>query len=290
MRVLVTGANGMLGRRVVEAFSAAHEVIATARCSGDGVEALDVTDHAAVGSVLRRVRPDVVVNCAAYTDVDGAESDGDAAYRLNTLAPGHLAWACRDVEAALFHIGTDYVFDGEKGRAYDEWDTPRPLSAYGRSKLGGERAVVESGARFWIGRVQWLYDDRTPNFATRILDLSRRHPMLRVVDDQIGCPTHARHAAEQVQRIVESGRYGLYHMSSRGETSWWGFTRALLDAEGREDYLVEKVTTDAFPRPAARPRNSVLRNRALELTIGDDMPSWEAGVEEFTRRRQEMNW
>ncbi len=279
----------MLGQRVVETFSKSHEVIATARSPRDDIEILDITDHAAVAACLRRVRPDVVVNCAAYTDVDGAESEGDVAFRLNAAAPGGLAWACREAEAALFHVSTDYVFDGEKGSAYDEWDAPGPLSTYGRSKLGGERAVAEAGARYWIGRVQWLYDERRPSFATKILELSRRRPMLRVVDDQVGCPTHARHAAEQIQRIVESGRYGLYHMSSRGETTWWGFTRALLDAEGRRDYLVEKVATDAFPRPAARPRNSALRNRALELTIGDAMPRWEEGVEEFARSRQEAS-
>ncbi|MCA9320191.1 MAG: dTDP-4-dehydrorhamnose reductase [Planctomycetes bacterium] len=276
----------MLGHRVVEELGLDHEVLARARAPEGKTAGLDLHDRNAVRAALETASPEVVVNCAAYTAVDDCESNREAAYLTNAVAVENLAWACREVGASIFHISTDYVFDGEKGEAYDEWDEPNPRSVYGRSKLAGEQAVLRSGARFWIGRVQWLYGEGGRNFADTILGASRQKPMLRVVDDQMGCPTYTGDVARQIALLIESGRHGLYHMSARGQTSWFGFTKALLAAEGREDYHVEPCTTAEFPRPAPRPRNSVLRNLALELSIGDDMPEWERGLEQFMARRK----
>ena len=282
MKILVTGAAGMLGSKLMEVLAEDHEV------SGRDLDTIDIRRLEDVRSVLDVDRPEVVVNAAAFTAVDACESEIETAFASNALGVRNLAIATRERDAAIFHVSTDYVFDGEKPLPYDEFDTPNPRSIYGKSKLAGEQEIREHAGAWYIGRVQWLYGEGGANFADTILRLSREKPFLRVVDDQHGCPTYTGDAAVQIKLMLEARAYGLHHMSANGETTWYGFTRALLDREGRDGYHLQPVATDQFPRPAPRPRNSVLRNLALELGIGDSMPPWEDGVNRYMQRRNEL--
>lgn len=285
MKILVTGAAGMLGRKVVQAFAPDHEVIATARNASAGIGACDITRLADVRRVMAAIRPDVVVNTAAYTAVDLAESNAEAAYAVNAIGPRNLAIATEEAGAALLHVSTDYVFDGEKPDAYVEYDSPNPTSVYARSKFGGEEAVRQFSRRSYICRTQWLYGEGGKSFPETILRLANERPKLRIVDDQTGRPTYTGDVARQLKRIVEGGEYGLYHVAAHGTTTWFRFAKAILAEAGKRDFLVEPITTPEYPTPAKRPMNSALRNLNLELTIGDTMPDWERGLTEFMRRR-----
>ena len=285
MRILVVGADGMLGQDVVREFSEDHE-LSTSTLEGLGdAHALDMTRMEDVRRVIEQLKPDLVINCAAHTAVDRCEEEEELAFRINGEGPGNLARACAANDARLFHISTDYVFDGEKGEPYVEEDHPNPRSVYGSSKLAGERAVMESGCEYFMGRIQWLYGAGGPNFAETMLGLTEKCPSLKVVDDQRGCPTWTVEVARCMRRILELGEPGLYHMSARGETTWFGFTQALLRAAGKGDFPLEPCATEEFPRPAHRPRNSVLNNAHLARTIGDEMLPWDAAIDDFLRSR-----
>lgn len=277
----------MLGRKALEVFGAAgHELFATS-LSGDasGLRALDVTDASAVEALVDELRPDVVLNAAAYTAVDRCEEEEAAALRVNGAAPGFLASACKKVGARLVHISTDYVFDGESGRPYVEDDEPKPRSAYGRTKLAGEEAVRAAGGDWLIARVQWLYGEHGPNFAATMLRLADEHPRLRVVADQFGSPTYTGDVARQLLDLVGNGATGLYHVTNAGETNWCEFARAVLAAAGRADHPVDAITTEEFPRPAPRPRYSVLANARLEAEDRNRMRPWPEALDEYMLRR-----
>ena len=279
------GAAGMLGRAVVAEFEAEHEVMTATRKGDEVAYGIDLTDARSVRGVVLRAAPELIVNCAAYTAVDACETDLESAFAVNAIGPKNLALAAAAIDATLFHVSTDYVFDGTKVGAYIEYDRPNPTSIYGQSKFAGEEEVRRHAGRYYIGRVQWLYGPGGRNFADTILRLADEKPSLRVVDDQFGCPTSTLDAARQIRLLVEEGDPGLYHMSARGRTSWHGFARALLDAAGRSDYRIEPCATVEFPRPAPRPANSELRNLNLELTIGDSMPPWEDALVPYLERR-----
>ncbi len=285
MRILIVGADGMLGQDVVREFSRDHELLLSTLAGEGDTHGLDITCLDDVRRLTGDLGPNLVVNCAAHTAVDRCEEEEELAFRINGEGAGNLARASAENGARLFHISTDYVFDGEKGEPYVEEDTPNPRSVYGASKLAGERAVMDSGCEFYMGRIQWLYGAGGPNFAETMLGLAEKHPQLKVVDDQRGCPTWTVEVARSMRRIIEGGELGLYHMSARGETTWFGFTRALLDAVGKEDFPLEPCTTEEFPRPAHRPRNSVLSNAHLARTIGDEMLPWDDVIEDFLRSR-----
>ena len=273
----------MLGRRVVEAFDDSHDVVGYVH-RGEATS-LDIGDAVAVRERLRDERPDVVVNCAAYTAVDDCESNETTAYRVNARGPGNLARAAEEIGAAIVHVSTDYVFDGEKDGAYDEFDVTGPVSVYGRSKLGGEIAVRDMSTRWTIVRTCWLYGEDGPNFPETMIRLAKERDALDVVDDQRGSPTYTRDVARQILRLVEADERGLYHTSAGGEATWFDLAVAVLERAGLVDVAVRPVTTDRFPRPARRPRNSVLRNLALELGIGDSMRPWTAALDDYMERR-----
>ncbi|MBX6767106.1 MAG: dTDP-4-dehydrorhamnose reductase, partial [Actinomadura rubrobrunea] len=253
MTWLVVGAGGMLGTELVRRLRGrGRDVVALTRAD------LDVRDAAAVRDALRRHRPAAVVNCAAWTAVDDAEANEDAALAVNGTAVRTLAAACGDVDATLVQISTDYVFDGRADRPYPEDARPAPVSAYGRTKLAGERAVLETG-RGYVVRTAWLYGAHGPNFVRTMTRLAAERDTVEVVDDQRGQPTWTGDLAEQIIALVGSGAPpGVYHGTNAGETTWYGLAREVFALLGLDPDRVRPTTTDRFPRPAPRPAYSVL--------------------------------
>jgi dTDP-4-dehydrorhamnose reductase len=269
VRILVTGAAGQLGRALGPALRGHEGVFLDHR-------ALDIADRDAVARALREARPEVVVNAAAYNEVDRAESEPEAALRGNATGPGVLAAEAAAAGAAIVHVSSDYVFDGEAQAPYLEDAAPNPLSAYGRSKLAGEAAVAQANPRHYIARTAWLYHVEGRNFPNTIRRLAQAGPV-RVVADQTGSPTFAPHLAEAIARLVLTGAYGIHHLAGAGGASWFELTGELLSLLGIAQEVVP-VTTAEFPRPARRPRHSVLGTRgAIRL------PPWRQGLEEYAR-------
>ena len=261
MKILVTGGGGQLGRALLTAAAGTAD-----DCRGLDAAALDVTGRDAVLAAGAAARPDIVVNCAAYTAVDDAESHADAAFRVNRDGPAHLAEACAGASLPLIHISTDYVFDGEKGTPYTESDPVAPLGVYGASKAAGEAAVRARHERHLILRTSWLYGVDGRNFVKTMLELAATRPEIRVVDDQQGCPTAAPDLAAAI--LAAAGRalrrelaWGTYHCCGAGHTSWFGLASAIFDLTGSRGGATPRIvpiTTAEMPRPARRPRCSVL--------------------------------
>ena len=279
-RVLVCGALGMLGQRLVEAFSADHEVTPTALTNEGGATALDIVDAAAVRAAVQACRPDWIVNAAAYTAVDRAEVEADAAFLVNAEGPASLAAAAAEAGCVLLHVGTDFVFDGRKADPYVEDDPVGPLGAYARSKAEGEERVRASGCEHVILRVSWLYGPDGGNFVRTIMDVARAGRPLRVVADQDGTPTFTRDAAEQAVRVLESGLRGVIHSSNVGVTTWHGLATEALRIAGLK-VAIEPISTADWQTPAPRPANSALRNAVLERTIGNGMRPWQEALEDY---------
>jgi len=276
-RILVTGARGMLGTCLCREFSGRHQVLATARRGGEGIVPLDITDAEAVERVLQEARPDWILNAAAYTAVDRAEAEEEAAFRVNAEAPGILGRAAARTGARLLHVSTDFVFSGEKESPYVEDDPVDPLSAYGRSKEAGERAVRDAGCEHAIVRVAWLYGRGENNFVATMLRLGRERDEVRVVDDQVGTPTYAADAAGAIRRVVEADLRGTIHATNQGETTWFGLAEEALRLAGLSTRLVPITTLD-YPTPARRPANSRLDNAVLRATVGDPMRPWQEAL------------
>jgi dTDP-4-dehydrorhamnose reductase len=282
VRVLLTGAGGQVGRELAEIF--------TARAGAPGdLLALDRTglDVGVRDEVLAAVlahRPDVIVNAAAYTAVDAAETDTDGAWRINALAVRHLAEAANRTGAHLVHLSTDYVFDGTKATPYVEWDTPQPASVYGASKLGGEREAA-SAASHTIVRTSWVCGRYGANMVKTILRVAAAHPELSFVNDQRGHPTFADDLAAMVARLATERRPGLFHVTNDGAVSWFEFAQAVLAVSGQDPDRVRPITTADLqpPRPAARPANSVLDNAALRLSGLGALPHYTEALERTVR-------
>jgi dTDP-4-dehydrorhamnose reductase len=278
MKILVTGANGMLGGDLtVVARELGHEVVAPARSD------LDLTDQSAVERLVRDEEPATVINCAAWTDVDGAEAHEEEATEVNAAGAGHLAAAAAGIGASVCQISTDYVFDGSKEAAYVESDPTSPIQAYGRSKLAGEEAVRGANPDHFIVRTSWLFGNanRRANFVETMLEIGSTGEPVTVVQDQIGSPTYTGHLAVGLARLIDTDSYGIHHMSGAGECSWYGFAEEIFRQAQME---VELIATDtaAFPRPAPRPANSVLVSEWENPIV---LPEWKTGLDEYLRRR-----
>lgn len=271
---MVTGAAGMLGQDVcTSARERGHEVLACPR--GE----LDITDGAAVARALDAERPELVVNCAAYTDVDGAESDPEGAHAVNGAGAGHVASAAASAGAWTLHVSTDYVFDGRGSRPYVESDPVAPQSQYGHSKLAGERAVAEAAPQaHTIVRTAWLFGAGGPCFPATIMRLARERDELSVVADQLGCPTFTGHLASALMDLVERPPAGVVHAAAAGSCSWYNFAREIVRQAGI-DCEVRAVTTADFPRPAPRPASSVLGSERGALA--PRLPDWRTGLTEY---------
>jgi dTDP-4-dehydrorhamnose reductase len=239
---------------------------------------LDITKLSAVNEAVATYRPDIVINAAAYTNVDAAETDHEGSYQLNALGPRNLALATADRNLPLLHVSTDYVFDGLSNRPYHEFDQPRPLSIYGKSKLAGEQAVISLNPHHYIVRTAWLYHPEGRNFPRTMLTQSHRDEV-RVVSDQYGSPTYAPHLAEAIAKVVETGAYGIYHFAGSGGASWFELTCQLYQLCSIKT-RVRPVATSEFQRPAVRPPYSVLTT-LQEPQI--QLPPWEEGLSAFAK-------
>ena len=273
MRILVTGAGGQVGCEVAARLPH-HEVMALGRSQ------LDVADRDAVEQVLGTVLPDAVVNCAAATDVDGCETDPERAMAVNALGPRHLAVACTRVGAHLVHVSTDYVFDGEKDGPYDEWDLPRPLSVYGRSKLGGELEVVRHASSWTVARTSWVFGRRGRDFVDAVLERARQGAPLRVVTDQQAAPTYAADLAGMLARLAVERRAGLYHVTNHGACTRYELARVALEVAGLDPEVVERTTAAESGRRAPRPANSVLADVALVASGLPRLRPWRPALED----------
>jgi dTDP-4-dehydrorhamnose reductase len=275
LKILLTGRNGQVGWELESSLASLGNVVATDRTT------LDIADPDQIRRVVRDVKPRIIVNAAAYTAVDKAESEPELAMRINGLAPGVLAEEASRLGALLVHYSTDYVFDGEKATAYVEDDAPRPINAYGRSKLAGERAIQSSGCKHLILRTSWVYGARGKNFLLTILKLAGERPELRVVDDQRGAPTScvaiAAATAELMRNDAALSGAAIYHMTAAGAASWCDFARAIVARAGLAIPVVP-IGSEAYPTPARRPRNSLLDNAKLRATFSIALPNWKADL------------
>ncbi len=276
MRIAVTGAGGMLGRDVVEA--AESRGLDVASCARGE---LDVTDRAAVERVMADFRPDAVINCAAYTDVDGAETHPEAALAVNGEGAGNVARAAASVGATVVLPSTDYVFAGDKTTPYLESDPTGPRSAYGRSKLAGERATEATGERHCIVRTAWLFGLGGRNFVDTMLRLGSERESLKVVSDQVGCPTATHQLAAALLDLAAADVLGTCHVAGAGRCSWAEFATEIFRRAGLET-SVEPCSTEEFPRPAPRPAWSVLASERTDVPV---LPDWRTGLGEYLERR-----
>lgn len=259
MRILITGAAGQLGVDLVaECTRSGDDVIGLDRAG------LDIADRSAVLGTVTTLRPDVIVNAAAWTAVDACEGDRDRAFQVNALGPRWIREAADLVDAHLVQISTDYVFDGTLDRPYDEWDEPNPASVYGASKLAGER---EAGPGATVIRTSWVCGANGNNMVKTILRLVEEHRSLSFVDDQRGCPTFTADLARMVRQLAAERRSGVHHVTNAGAVSWYEFVRSIVAETGRDPSMVHPISTADLdpPRPAPRPANSVLDNAALRL-------------------------
>ena len=281
MRVLVTGSGGQLGRDVALACEAAGDDVHAFDHAG-----LDVSSRDAVLGAITTIRPHTVVHCAAWTAVDACESDADRAWLVNALAVRHVADACRQADAHLVHVSTDYVFSGSKAGPYVEWDPTDPLSAYGRSKLGGEWEALSAGIGATVVRTSWVCGEHGANMVKTILRLAAERPELAFVDDQIGHPSFCADLAPVLRRLAVDRRPGVHHVTNQGAVSWYEFAREVVAASGRDPVMVSPIATaDLQPaRPAPRPANSVLDNAALRLSGFPLLRDFREPLAELVRR------
>lgn len=283
--VALVGARGMLAGMALRMLPKDYRVLTVARPE------LDITDRDNAIRVLSACKPDIILNCAAMTDVDGCEIRREEAMRVNGEGPGYLAKAAREVGAMLVHISTDFVFDGAKNSPYREDDETRPLSIYGASKLIGEERILESGLKeVFIVRTSWLYGPGGKNFVETICRLAGEREELRVVDDQRGTPTYTRDLARAVFALLETRAFGMYHFSNAGECSWYDFADAIVSdlRKSGKPVAVKRILpipTEAYPLPAARPKYSVLSKEKIMAVTGIAVPDWKSSLGDYFSER-----
>jgi dTDP-4-dehydrorhamnose reductase len=274
MKVVIIGAKGMLGSMLAQVFSE-HDAVLLDR------EEIDITDASSVREVLMPIQPDTIINAAAYTNVDGAETDGEAAFLVNETGVKNLADTAKILDATVVHFSTDYVFPGDNSNGYSENDSPGPaVNVYGQSKLAGERALKESGCNFYLVRTAWLYGPNGKNFVDTMLELGKNKKQLSVVNDQFGSPTYTKDVALFVKTLLENNEsFGIYHGVNTGSASWFEFAEAIFTIVTGMQVDVKPVSSAEFPRPAKRPTYSILRH-----TKGPEFRSWKDALAEYLKK------
>ncbi len=284
MKIIVTGSKGQLGIEILRQLGEDH----SCELFPCDIDELDITDVEAVRSFCEPISPDVIINCAAFTAVDKCEEETDLAYKVNAIGPRNLAVIANAFDAKLVHISTDYVFDGSgvtdiggEVRAYTEFDAIDPQSVYGASKAQGERFVQQFCSKYFIVRTAWLYGDGN-NFVKTMLNLSEKHDLLKVVDDQVGSPTSTYELTKGILSIMDTEKYGIYHGTCEGRCSWYEFTKKIFEIKGIDTKVVP-CTSEEFPRPAKRPAFSVLENFMYRINGGYTFSDWEVAIEKYLR-------
>jgi len=277
MVILITGAHGQLGQGIKSECD--YRGIS---CIAADSHILDITDPRAVRIFVKNHAPDTIINCAAFTAVDQAETEWRKAYRVNGLGVRNLALAARDTGAVLVHYSTDYVFDGHSTLPYTIADAPNPLSQYGKSKHLGEKEVLSLSTQFFLIRTSWVFGRGNVNFPRKILEWSRDRDALSIVNDQVSSPTYTRDLARATLYLCQTGDYGLYHITNSGSCSRYDWARFILDTVGWEGSLAPAKSSD-FPTLACRPSFSVLDNFGSPEVLGYDLPSWETATENFLK-------
>lgn len=274
MRILIAGSNGMLGNDLKEVLQDKHELILTTS------KTMDITDKNHTIDFISNEKPDIVINSAAYTDVDGCEENQDVAYAVNGKGVKNLTLACRAVDCPLVHISTDYIFNGKNDRPWVENDEADPISVYGKSKLKGEEAILEILDKFFIVRTAWLYGVNGRNFPKTMLELAENHSQITVVYDEIGTPTYARDLANAISQLIETDFYGIYHITNSGSCSWCEFARYIFEV-ANVDVNVIPVTASEFARAAPRPSYSVLKNKTWVENGFKPLRSYKDAISEY---------
>lgn len=287
MKILITGCRGQLGSQIINILKEGASELGTiqqdyrnAEIIGVDIEELDISNLELVKSFINEVKPDIVINPAAYTNVDGCENNRDLAFKANSLGPRNLAIACEQVGAKLIHISTDYVFRGNGTIPYREYDVTNPVSVYGKTKLLGENYVRECCPRYFILRTAWLYGYNGNNFVKTIMKAAKEKGHLEVVDDQRGNPTNAEDLAHHILKIALTDEYGIYHCTGTGECTWYDFAKAIVKFGGIE-CTVSPTTSNKINRAAKRPAFSSLDNMMLRCSVGDGMREWREALKVF---------
>lgn len=278
--ILITGCQGQLGRALNDFYASDPKV----RLINTDVGELNITDREEVLRKVREMDPDIIINCAAHTQVDACETDQERAYQINAAGPYHLSLAANETDAVMVHISSDYVFDGTKEGPYVEGDPFNPQSVYGRTKLEGEELVRRTAKKYFVVRTEWLYGEGR-NFVNTMLKLSESHEEVRVVNDQFGGPTSAEEVVKVIDLLCRSEQYGTYHASCDGVCSWAQFTEKIYELCGRTTRVIP-VSTEEYAAPAKRPKNSVLKNQRLEERFGYHMPDWEDALKKYLTDRK----
>ena len=274
MKILITGSNGMLGHDLQEVLSDRHELVLTTS------KTLDITDKQHTIDFICEVKPDIVINSAAYTNVDGCEENQETAYNINGDGVRNLALGCSEIDCPLVHISTDYVFNGENTRPWVEDDEIGPISIYGKSKLKGEEAILEILDKFFIVRTAWLYGINGGNFPKTMLELAKNHSEITVVYDEVGTPTYTPDLAEAISQLIETDYYGIYHITNSGSCSWCEFARYIFEVAGKNVKVIP-VTASEFARPAPRPHYSVLENKRWIENGFEPLRSYKEAIREY---------
>lgn len=275
MKILILGHKGMLGSDLFLRLFAFHEL------TGKDIEDFDIASQGACEEVIVETEPDVVINAAAYTNVDGCESDRDTCFSVNAEGVKNIALACRKKRIKIVHFSTDYVFDGTQRTPYQEDDKCNPLNVYGKSKLAGERYLRQFSDNFLLIRSAWLYGKNGKNFVKTIVEKARTETLLKIVDDQVGSPTFTWDLAAAVQLLIEGQHAGVFHITNRGNCSWYEFTVKILKSACITDVTVKPIKSDALERPALRPHYSVLTCRKFMETTGKAMRYWQVALDDY---------
>ena len=287
MKILITGSKGQLGNELQSIIKNGYseigqvsENIKNSELFPLDIAELDITKLEDVKRVLKEIKPDVVINCAAATNVDGCESNQDLAFKINALGPRNLAMVCEEIGAKLVQVSTDYVFSGKGDKPLTEYDVPAPYSVYGKTKLKGEEYVREFSSKYFIVRTAWLYGYVGKNFVYTMMRLGAEKEELTVVNDQRGNPTHANDLAHHILKLIETEEYGIYHCTGKGECSWYDFATEIMKLSGRKCKVIP-VTSEQYKTAAKRPEYSSLDNMMLRCTIGDEMRDWKEALKSF---------
>lgn len=297
MKIMITGSHGQLGNALQSILAAGETGIGKidaayrdAEVTAVDVDKLDITDFAAVDAFVGRVQPDILINCAAMTNVDGCESAYETAMRVNAIGPGNLASAAEKYGAKLVHVSTDYVFQGDGNTPRCEWDVCAPNTVYGKSKLLGEKYVAERSSRYFILRTAWLYGLIGKNFVKTMRRLGASNETVSVVSDQRGNPTNADDLAYHILKVALTENYGIYHCTGTGECSWYDFASRIMELSGLQCKVLPCTTEEyaaKYPTAAPRPAYSSLDNLMLRATVGDEMRDWDAALQEYILKLDE---